>query len=90
MKRGSDVCLSLASRNRSRRSHPPGHRSGASSRVNELIGEERCQIVVPPAVPAGMISLTIRKPSTLTMTLDAFEQANLFDEVHVATDGLSA
>ena len=27
-----------------------------------LIGEERCQIVVPPAVPAGMISLTIRKP----------------------------
>jgi type IV secretion system protein VirB11 len=55
-----------------------------------LIGEERCQIVVPPAVPAGMISLTIRKPSTLTMTLDAFEQANLFDEVHAATDGLSA
>ena len=32
-----------------------------------LIGEERCQIVVPPAVPAGTVSLTIRKPSTLTM-----------------------
>ena len=37
-----------------------------------LIGDERCQIVVPPAVPAKTISLTIRKPSTLTMTLDAF------------------
>jgi type IV secretion system protein VirB11 len=55
-----------------------------------LIGEERCQIVVPPAVPAGMISLTIRKPSTLTMTLDAFERTHLFDEVHPASHELSA
>src|SRR5260370_7853246 len=55
-----------------------------------LIGEERCQIVVPPAVPAGMVSFTIRKPSTLTMTLDAFERANLFDEVRAASDELTA
>jgi type IV secretion system protein VirB11 len=54
-----------------------------------LIGEERCQIVVPPAVPAGMISLTVRKPSTLTMTLDALEQAKLFDEVRSAGDELT-
>jgi type IV secretion system protein VirB11 len=40
-----------------------------------LIGEERCQIVVPPAVPAGVVSLTIRKPSTLTMNLDALARA---------------
>ena len=55
-----------------------------------LIGEERCQIVVPPAVPAGTVSLTIRKPSCLTMTLDAFERAKLFDEVRIANDELAA
>lgn len=53
-----------------------------------LIGDERCQIVIPPAVPAGTISLTIRKPSTLTMTLDAFQQAKLFDEVRVTGNEL--
>jgi type IV secretion system protein VirB11 len=55
-----------------------------------LIGEERCQIVVPPAVPAGTVSLTIRKPSALTMTLDSFERAKLFDEVRIADDELTA
>jgi type IV secretion system protein VirB11 len=55
-----------------------------------LIGEERCQIVAPPAVPAGMISLTIRKPSALTMNLDALERAKLFDEVRSAGDELTA
>jgi type IV secretion system protein VirB11 len=54
-----------------------------------LIGAERCQIVVPPAVPEGTVSLTIRKPSGLTMTLEAFEQAKLFDEVRVADDELT-
>lgn len=54
-----------------------------------LIGEERCQIVVPPAVPEGTVSLTIRKPSGLTMTLETFEQAKLFDEVRVADDELT-
>ncbi|UPK40851.1 P-type DNA transfer ATPase VirB11 (plasmid) [Bradyrhizobium sp. 186] len=55
-----------------------------------LIGEERCQIVVPPAVPPGTVSLTIRKPSALTMTLDAFERTKLFDEVRVTNDDLTA
>src|SRR3954447_24488068 len=55
-----------------------------------LIGDERCQIVVPPAVPAGMVSLTIRKPSKLTMNLDALERAKLFDEVRSAGDELIA
>lgn len=55
-----------------------------------LIGEERCQIVVPPAVPAGTVSLTIRKPSALTMTLDAFARAKLFDEVRVTNDQLTS
>ncbi|MDQ8727527.1 P-type DNA transfer ATPase VirB11 [Bradyrhizobium sp. LHD-71] len=55
-----------------------------------LIGEERCQIVVPPAVPAGTISLTIRKPSMLTITLEALERAKLLDDVRAASDDLSA
>ncbi|MCL8487066.1 type IV secretion system protein VirB11 [Bradyrhizobium sp. USDA 4011] len=55
-----------------------------------LIGDERCQIVVPPAVPAGMISLTIRKPSSLTMNLKALERAELFDAVRSASDDLDA
>ena len=55
-----------------------------------LIGEERCQIVVPPAVPSGVVSLTIRKPSTLTMNLDTLERAKLFDEVRATDDELSA
>ena len=55
-----------------------------------LLGEERCQIVVPPAVPADTISLTVRKPSTLTMNLSALERAELFDEVRSAGDELTA
>lgn len=39
---------------------------------------ERCQIVLPPAVPGGMISLTIRKPSSRRMGLEDFEAAGLF------------
>ena len=49
-----------------------------------LIGEERCQIVVAPAVPAGTVSLTIRKPLSLTMNLDSLERVRLFDEVRSA------
>nr|WP_313391188.1 P-type DNA transfer ATPase VirB11 [Brevundimonas diminuta] len=43
-----------------------------------LPGKERCQIVLPPAVPGGMISLTIRKPSRRRMGLEDFEAAGLF------------
>lgn len=43
-----------------------------------LPGNERCQIVLPPAVPADMISLTIRKPSSRRMGLEDFEAAGLF------------
>lgn len=55
-----------------------------------LIGDERCQIVMPPAVPADTISLTIRKPSTMTMSLGTLELAELFDEVRSASDELDA
>lgn len=55
-----------------------------------LPGGERCQIVTPPAVPAGTVSLTIRKAAKLAMTLDDFEQRNLFQDVRVSTEQLSA
>lgn len=50
---------------------------------------ERCQIVAPPAVPAGTVSLTIRKVARLAVTLDEFERRDLFRDVRVATRALS-
>ena len=44
---------------------------------------ERCQIVLPPA--AEQISLTLRKPSTVTPTLHDFAAGGLFDAVTPAT-----
>ncbi len=41
----------------------------------------RVQVVVPPAVERGQISITIRKASALTMDLGDFERAGLFSEV---------
>jgi type IV secretion system protein VirB11 len=46
-----------------------------------LPGDERCQIVLPPAVPPGTVSLTIRKPSRRCVGLDDFASAGLFDAV---------
>ena len=45
---------------------------------------ERCQIVIPPAVPAGTVSFTIRKPSSADFSLTDFEQSGLFDDVKIA------
>ena len=46
-----------------------------------LPGDERCQIVLPPVVPSGTVSLTIRKPSRRRMGLLDFEAAGLFAAV---------
>lgn len=43
-----------------------------------LPGNERIQIVIPPATPEGTVSITIRKPSTSTFTLDELEKKDLF------------
>lgn len=48
--------------------------------------EERIQIVIPPAVEAGSISLTVRKPSKVIWTLDDFERQGLFSDVEVIAD----
>lgn len=59
-----------------------------------LPGDERCQIVLPPATTAGAISLTIRKPSHRRMGLEDFRAAGLFDDVVIsgatAEDGADA
>src|SRR3954463_11899699 len=47
---------------------------------------ERIQIVIPPAVPAGTVSITVRKPSQVTFSLEELHAGGLFDEV-VATGG---
>lgn len=57
-----------------------------------LPGGERAQVVVPPAVEQGFISITIRKASGVTMNIDDFERAGLFSEVrahglHADVDG---
>ena len=46
-----------------------------------LPGGERAQVVIPPAVEQGFISITIRKASGVTMDIDDFERAGLFSEV---------
>lgn len=44
-----------------------------------LPGGERVQVVIPPAVPEGTVSLTIRKPSTANYSLDELKTHGLFD-----------
>ena len=39
---------------------------------------ERIQFVIPPAVPRGTVSITVRKPSQLVKRLDDFERDGLF------------
>src|SRR3546814_16639803 len=45
---------------------------------------ERVQIVVPPVVPDETVSITVRKPSTVTMTLADFEAAGLFRDTRIS------
>jgi type IV secretion system protein VirB11 len=49
-----------------------------------LPGGERIQVVIPPAVPAGTVSLTIRRPSPLRLGLADYEAAGAFDHVAAA------
>lgn len=46
-----------------------------------LPGGERIQIVIPPAVPDGTISITIRKPSEQTFTLEDYETSGMFEGI---------
>lgn len=55
-----------------------------------LPGNERCQIVIPPAVPEGTVSVTIRKPSTVNFGMEELRLAGLFDDAKVASSGISS
>ncbi|WLE00797.1 P-type DNA transfer ATPase VirB11 (plasmid) [Agrobacterium leguminum] len=46
-----------------------------------LPGEERIQIVIPPATLTETVSVTIRKPSSVALSLDDLDRAGLFTEV---------
>jgi type IV secretion system protein VirB11 len=61
--------------------------SGVCSSV--LPGGERVQIVIPPSVEAGTVSITIRKASKTDMDIDDFAGAGLFNEVRGFGDGRS-
>jgi len=42
---------------------------------------QRAQFVLPPAVPADTVSITIRLPSTQTRTLQAYQSEGFFDQI---------
>ncbi|AYM09112.1 P-type DNA transfer ATPase VirB11 [Agrobacterium tumefaciens] len=46
-----------------------------------LPDEERIQIVIPPATTRGTVSVTIRKPSSVSLTLEDLEKNGMFDDV---------
>ena len=50
---------------------------------------ERVQIVAPPVVPDGTVSITIRKPSTRTMSMADFNASGLFSETKVTARGIT-
>ena len=54
-----------------------------------LPGGERIQIVIPPAVPVGTISITIRKPAERSFTLEDYAASGMFDTILTESDVLS-
>ncbi|WP_416799131.1 P-type DNA transfer ATPase VirB11 [Ciceribacter azotifigens] len=52
-----------------------------------LPGDERIQIVIPPATTRGTVSMTIRKPSSVALTLDDLDEREFFAETRAAADG---
>ncbi len=50
---------------------------------------ERVQLVVPPALEPGRISITIRKPSTVNLSIEDFHVGGLFEHTVVAEDRVS-
>ncbi|RCS22852.1 P-type DNA transfer ATPase VirB11 [Phyllobacterium salinisoli] len=55
-----------------------------------LPGDERIQIVIPPATSKGTVSITIRKPSSLTLSLDELERGGLFADIVPIGDATAA
>ncbi|MBP2449216.1 P-type DNA transfer ATPase VirB11 [Rhizobium leguminosarum] len=54
-----------------------------------LPDDERIQIVIPPATTKGTVSITIRKPSSVSLTLEDLDHGGLFADVApVEGDGI--
>jgi type IV secretion system protein VirB11 len=53
-----------------------------------LPDEERIQIVIPPATTKGTVSLTLRKPSTMALSLRELDAFGLFAAAVPMTDGI--
>ena len=49
---------------------------------------ERVQVVIPPAVPAGTVALTIRKPASRVWSMAEMAQAGLFATARRASESL--
>jgi type IV secretion system protein VirB11 len=50
---------------------------------------QRAQFVIPPAVEAGQVSITIRLPAKQTRTLGEYQQEGFFDQLLDETAGIS-
>lgn len=50
---------------------------------------QRAQFVIPPALEAGHVSITIRLPSKQLKTLEQYEQDGFFDEIVEVNHGIS-
>jgi len=55
----------------------------------ELPGGERMQVVMPPCVASGTVSLTIRKASSFAPTLDMLGNSGLFDHTEGHRRGMT-
>lgn len=49
---------------------------------------ERVQVIIPPAVEAGTVSFTVRKPSQVRYSMDDYAAAGFFDDIVVERPGL--
>lgn len=54
-----------------------------------LPGDERIQIVIPPATTKNTVSITIRKPSSVTLTLEDLDERAFFSETRAVSEGTS-
>lgn len=49
---------------------------------------QRIQVIIPPCAEPGTVSITIRKPSLKTFTIDELEAGGAFDSFDIATKSL--
>lgn len=55
-----------------------------------LPGDERIQIVIPPATNKNIVSITIRKPSSADFSLDDLEGKGFFEKTRAASEAQSS